>query len=209
MLDIDYSLYLVTDREILQGRSLLNAVEDAIKGGVTLLQLREKDASSREFYQIALQVRELAHSLGVPLIINDRLDIALAVDADGLHIGQDDLPAAVARRLLGPEKILGLSVSTVDEAVQGERDGADYLGAGAVYPTGSKDVETPPIGPKGLKEIKDAVSIPVVGIGGIKAANLAEVKDTGVDGVAVISAILGTPDIFGAAQNLAAIWSGQ
>ncbi len=146
-MNFDYSIYLVTDRGLLQGRDLLDAVADAIEGCVTLIQLREKDVSSREFHQIALRIKELAHSRGVPLLINDRLDIALAVDADGLHIGQDDLPVQVARKLLGPDKILGLLVSNTAEAVQGEREGADYLGAGAVFNTTSKDVSISPIGP--------------------------------------------------------------
>lgn len=205
-MEVDYSIYLVTDRGLLQGRDLMDAVAEAIEGGVTLIQLREKDISSREFYQLALRVKELAHSRGVPLLINDRLDIALAVDADGLHIGQDDLPVQVARKLLGPDKILGLSVSTVKEAVQGEKDGADYLGAGPFYHTASKDVSISPIGPAGLKKIKETVSIPVVGIGGIGLSNIEEVKGTGVDGVAVISAIMGAPDIKDAASKLADAW---
>lgn len=205
-MEVDYSIYLVTDRGLLQGRDLMDAVAEAIEGGVTLIQLREKDISSREFYQLALRVKELAHSRGVPLLINDRLDIALAVDADGLHIGQEDLPVQVARKLLGPDKILGLSVSTVDEAVQGEKDGVDYLGAGPFYHTASKDVSIFPIGPAGLKKIKEAVSIPVVGIGGIGLSNIEEVKGTGVDGVAVISAIMGAPDIKDAASKLADAW---
>jgi len=205
-MEIDYSVYLVTDRRILQGRDLLDAVAEAIEGGVTLIQLREKEVSSREFYQIALKVKDLAHSKGVPLLINDRLDIALAVNADGLHIGQEDLPLKVARKLLGPDKIIGLSVSNLEDAVQGEKEGADYLGAGAVYPTTSKDVSESPIGPDGLKKIKDAVSIPVVGIGGINLFNIEEVKRTGVDGVAVISAIMGAPDIKDAARKLADAW---
>jgi len=205
-MEIDYSVYLVTDRRILQGRDLLDAVAEAIEGGVTLIQLREKEVSSREFYQIALKVKDLAHSRGVPLLINDRLDIALAVNADGLHIGQEDLPLKVARKLLGPDKIIGLSVSNLEDAVQGEKEGADYLGAGAVYPTTSKDVSESPIGPDGLKKIKDAVSIPVVGIGGINLFNIEEVKRTGVDGVAVISAIMGAPDIKDAARKLADAW---
>ena len=205
-MEIDYSVYLVTDRRILQGRDLLDAVAEAIEGGVTLIQLREKEVSSREFYQIALKVKELAHSREVPLLINDRLDIALAVNADGLHIGQEDLPLKVARKLLGPDKIIGLSVSNLEDAVQGEKEGADYLGAGAVYPTTSKDVSESPIGPDGLKKIKDAVSIPVVGIGGINLFNIEEVKRTGVDGVAVISAIMGAPDIKDAARKLADAW---
>jgi len=205
-MEIDYSVYLVTDRRILQGRDLLDAVAEAIEGGVTLIQLREKEVSSREFYQIALKVKDLAHSKGVPLLINDRLDIALAVNADGLHIGQEDLPLKVARKLLGPDKIIGLSVSNLEDAVQGEKEGADYLGAGAVYPTTSKDVSESPIGPDGLKKIKEAVSIPVVGIGGINLFNIEEVKRTGVDGVAVISAIMGAPDIKDAARKLADAW---
>jgi len=205
-MEVDYSIYLVTDRGILQGRDLLDAVAEAIEGGVTLIQLREKEVSSREFYQIALKVKDLAHSRGVPLLINDRLDIALAVNADGLHIGQEDLPLKVARKLLGPDKIIGLSVSNLEDAVQGEKEGADYLGAGAVYPTTSKDVSESPIGPDGLKKIKDAVSIPVVGIGGINLFNIEEVKRTGVDGVAVISAIMGAPDIKDAARKLADAW---
>jgi len=202
----DYSIYLVTDRGILQGRAQLDAVAEAIEGGVTLIQLREKEVSSREFYQIAVKVKDLAHSKGVPLLINDRLDSALAVNADGLHIGQEDLPLKVARKLLGPDKIIGLSVSNLEDAVQGEKEGADYLGAGAVYPTTSKDVSESPIGPDGLKKIKDAVSIPVVGIGGINLFNIEEVKRTGVDGVAVISAIMGAPDIKDAARKLADAW---
>jgi len=205
-MEVDYSIYLVTDRGILQGRDLLDAVAEAIEGGVTLIQLREKEVSSREFYQIALKVKDLSHSRGVPLLINDRLDIALAVNADGLHIGQEDLPLKVARKLLGPDKIIGLSVSNLEDAVQGEKEGADYLGAGAVYPTTSKDVSESPIGPDGLKKIKDAVSIPVVGIGGINLFNIEEVKRTGVDGVAVISAIMGAPDIKDAARKLADAW---
>lgn len=205
---VDYTLYLVTDRGILKGRDIFEAVEAAIRGGITLLQLREKDASSREFYEIALQMKRLAASHRIPLIINDRLDIALAVDADGLHVGQDDLPVDVARRILGPGKILGCSVSTAEEAKEAERAGADYLGAGSVYPTGSKDLVKPPIGPEGLARIKEAVSIPVVGIGGINLSNIAEVKRAGADGISVISAILGSEDIEGAARALLKAWRG-
>lgn len=203
---VDYTLYLLTDRNILQGKDFKRSAEEAVRGGVTLLQLREKEASTREFYESALQMKELAHSFKLPLIINDRLDIALAVDADGLHIGQDDLPLTTARKLLGPGKLLGLSVSNAEEAVYGEEHGADYLGAGAVYHTGSKEIAVPPIGPGELKKIKNAVSIPVVAIGGISLSNIREVKETGVDGVAVISAILGSRQIEGAARELLNAW---
>lgn len=205
-MEVDYTLYLLTDRKILKGRDLIRAVEEAIRGGVTLLQLREKEASTREYYELALKMKELTHSFKLPLIINDRLDIALAADADGLHIGQEDLPLTAARKLLGPGKILGLSVSNVQEAMYGEQNGADYLGAGAVYHTGSKDMAEPPIGPEELKRIKDAVSIPVVAIGGIGLSNIHEVKETGVDGVAVISAILGSQEIEGTARELINAW---
>jgi thiamine-phosphate pyrophosphorylase len=202
----DYSLYLVTDRQILQGRDLFEAVAAAIRGGVTLVQLREKDAPSGEFYRLAVDMKKLADSCGVPLIINDRMDIALAVDAAGLHIGPDDLPLPVARRLLGPGKILGYSVSCVDEAVYAEQNGADYLGAGAVYHTGSKEVAIPPIGVDGLHRIREAVAIPVVGIGGISLDNVRQVRRSGAAGISVISAIMGSPDPGQAAGGLSAAW---
>ena len=203
---VDYTLYLVTDRDILGDRDLFTAVEQALKGGVTMLQLREKTASSRDFYQLAVRMKELAAAYQVPLIINDRLDIALAVDAGGLHVGQDDLPITEARRILGPGRILGYSVSTVEEAVYGEQNGADYLGAGPVYATGSKADAVSPIGADSLRRIKQSVTIPVVGIGGIGEANIIEVKRAGVDGASVISAIMGSRDPERAASALIAAW---
>ena len=188
----DYRLYLVTDREVLKGRDLLQAVEEALAGGVTLVQLREKDASGREFYQLAVSMKNLAARFGVPLLINDRLDIALAVQADGIHIGQGDLPLPVARKLLGPGKIIGYSVSNTEEARYGEKHGADYLGAGPVFTTATKKVSTPTLGPAGLKRIKEMVSIPVVGIGGINLGNVKEVRNSGIDGVSIVSGILGS-----------------
>ena len=203
---VDYSLYLVTDRGILKGRDLFESVEEAIKGGVTLVQLREKDISSLDFYHIALKIKEMVHYHHIPLIINDRLDIALAADADGLHIGQDDLPLKIARKLLGLGKILGYSVSNAEEARFGEQNGADYLGAGTVYPTGSKADVGELIGADGLRNIKQSVSIPVVGIGGIGISNLEEVKATGIDGISLISAILGSDDIEGTSRRLINLW---
>ncbi|MGI6453894.1 MAG: thiamine phosphate synthase [Syntrophomonadaceae bacterium] len=203
---IDYSLYLVTDRGILKGKDLFKSVEEAIKGGVTLVQLREKDTSSLEFYNLALRMKELVHSYNIPLIINDRLDIALAVDADGIHIGQGDLPLEIVRRLVGPKKIVGYSVANVDQALYGENHGADYLGVGPVYPTDSKLDTGEPILLTGLRMIKEAVSIPVVGIGGIGLSNLKEVKSSGIDGISVISAILGSEDIAGTSKKLISLW---
>lgn len=208
-MSVDYSVYLITDRGILGGRNLFKAVEDAITGGVSLIQLREKDISSRDFYDIALKMKRLVNSYNVPLIINDRLDIALAVEADGLHIGQEDLPLGVARKILGPDKIIGYSVSNLEEALFGEKHGADYLGAGPAYATGSKADAGAPIGLNNIKMIKESVSIPVVAIGGVSIANILEVKNTGVDGVSVISAILGDKEIMEAAKNLASSWKGK
>jgi thiamine-phosphate pyrophosphorylase len=205
----DYSLYLVTDRVILKGRDLLQAVEEAIQGGVTLVQLREKTISSRDFYTLALHMKDLTRKYRIPLIINDRLDIMLAVDADGLHVGEDDLPLATARRLLGPDKILGYSAGNVTEALRGQEEGADYLGSGPVYPTGSKADAGEPIGLTGLQAIKESVKIPVVAIGGIDLGRIPKVRETGVDGIAVISAILGQPDPKEASKALAEAWRGK
>lgn len=203
---VDYSLYLVTDRGILKGKDLFGAVEEAAKGGVTLVQLREKDISTLDFYNIALKMKALLKKYGIPLIINDRLDIALAVGADGLHVGQDDLPVDKARGLLGKGKILGYSVYNEQQALYGEKCGADYLGAGPVYPTGSKPDAVSPIGIGSLRRIAGSISIPVVGIGGIGFSNLKEVKEAGAAGISLISAILGSDDIRGTARELLKDW---
>lgn len=205
MKSIDYSLYAVSDRGLLRGRPLVQAVEQAILGGATVVQLREKTVSTREFVKLAQEVLAVVRRYRVPLIINDRIDVMLAVDADGVHVGQDDMPSALARKLIGPEKILGVSVETVAEARAAVVAGADYLGAGAVFVTPTKADAGQPIGLDGLRRIKDAVGIPVVAIGGINAGNLRQVRETGVDGVAVVSAIFGREDIRRAAAGLAAI----
>ncbi len=186
---------------------LPGVVEQAIEGGVTMVQLREKDCSSRVFYETALCVQEVTRHYGVPLLINDRLDIALAVDAEGLHIGQSDLPASVARRILGKEKLLGVSAGTLEEARQAVADGADYLGVGAVFPTDTKE-DADAVGVEGLKQICAAVDIPIVGIGGLKEHNLPVLEGTGIDGIAVVSAIVAQKDPRGAAQQLCRVLEG-
>ncbi len=198
---IDYSLYLVTDRRLVGGKDFYRSLEEALAGGVTLLQLREKEVSSAEFYQIALKVKEICGRYDVPLIINDRLDIALAVDADGLHIGQQDLPLPVARRLLGRDKLIGVSATTLAEAQLAEAGGADYLGIGAMYPTGTK-TDARAVSLSELTAIRQNVTIPVVAIGGIGTANVTEVMGTGIAGVSVVSAILAQDDVRAAAQHL-------
>jgi thiamine-phosphate pyrophosphorylase len=196
------ALYLCTDRALARGRPLLEAVEAAIDGGVTMVQLREKETASREFYTLGLALRELTKRRNVPLVVNDRLDIALAIGADGIHVGQSDLPVEAIRRIAGERLFIGVSAGTVEKAVQAQADGADYLGAGAVAPTGSKADVGSIIGTDGLRAICAAVRIPVVGIGGISAANAAQVIHSGAAGIAVISSILSQPDIRAAAENL-------
>ena len=195
-------LYLCTDRVLSLGRPIYETVEAAIDGGVTMVQLREKDAASREFYEIALKVRELTKRRKVPLVINDRVDIAMAVEADGLHIGQSDLPVKAIRKIAGESLFIGVSAGTIKEAVEAEKDGADYLGVGAVYPTGSKTDAGNAIGLEALRAICKAVSIPVVGIGGIGQNNAGEVIQAGAAGVSVISAILSQADIKAASEGL-------
>jgi thiamine-phosphate pyrophosphorylase len=203
----DLQLYLCTDQVLSLGRSLTETVEAAIAGGVTRVQLREKEASSREFYEIALKVKAVTQKHGVPLVINDRPDIALAVGAQGIHIGQSDLPLGVVRKLVGKALFIGVSAGTPREALAAQEEGADYLGVGAVYPTGSKADAGDAIGPAGLLAVRQAVSLPVVGIGGIGPQNAGEVKKTGAAGIAVISAILSQPDITAAAEALRRAWN--
>ncbi|AEF83389.1 thiamine phosphate synthase [Leadbettera azotonutricia] len=203
MLNIeDLKLYLCTDRGLSLGRPLVETVEDAIAGGVTMVQIREKDIPSREFYDLALQALRVTRAHHIPLIINDRLDIALAIGAEGVHLGQSDLPCIEARRVGGEDFIIGVSAHTPAEAVRAERDGADYIGAGAVFPTGSKADVSAIIGLDGLKAAAASVKIPVIGIGGIGPKNAAEVIASGAAGIAVISAILSQPDIREAAMIL-------
>lgn len=197
----DYALYLVTDASYVAADSLLAAVAKALAGGVTMLQLREKELASRAFYEEALAMKQLAHQYRVPLIINDRLDIALACDADGLHVGQQDLPVAAARRLLGPDKLIGASVQTVAEAIQAQHDGADYLGVGAMFATATKP-DALPVSRETLRGICEAVSVPLVLIGGLNEQTLPAFKGEPVEGVAVVSAILAKPDPKHAAQKL-------
>lgn len=198
---INYKLYLVTNRDLLKNISLSKAVEEAIKGGTTLVQLREKNVSSLEFYNIAKSIKKVTDKYDIPLIIDDRLDIALAVDAAGLHVGQSDIPAVIARKLLGENKILGVSAHTIDEALKAEKDGADYIGTGAIFTTTTKkDADNVSI--KSLKEITEKVHIPVVAIGGISEENVKMLKDTGISGISVISSILGKNDIKKASEDL-------
>ena len=204
-MQVDYTLYLCTDRALMSTPTLEEAVEAAIRGGVTLVQLREKDCSSREFYETAVRIKAITDSYNVPLIINDRLDIALAVDAAGLHIGQSDLPAAVVRKILGPDKILGVSTARLDEAVKAQTDGADYLGVGAMFPTGTKK-NTRSVTMDELAEIRAAVDIPIVVIGGVNEKNCAQFSGTGVDGLAIVSAIIAKPDIEAAAREIRSIF---
>ncbi|MDD3268550.1 MAG: thiamine phosphate synthase [Syntrophomonadaceae bacterium] len=205
-MNIDYSLYLVSDRSLLGGRDLLQEIKKAIKGGVSIVQLREKEASSRQFYNLAMTLKSELGSLGVPLIINDRLDIALAVDADGLHIGQDDLPFSAARQLLGPDKIIGLSASSRAEAEEGARLGADYLGVGPLFATPTKADAAMPTGLALLAGLKKELSLPLVAIGGINLDNVAAIRKSGADGVAVVSALMGSDDIEMAARRILAKW---
>lgn len=194
-------LYAVTDRHWLGERTLYDVVRESLEGGVTFLQLREKDLDDGNFYQEAVELQALAREYGVPFVVNDNVDIAVRMDADGVHVGQSDMEAGDVRALIGPDKILGVSAQTVEQAVLAEKRGADYLGVGAVFPTGSKD-DADDVSYETLKAICKAVSIPVVAIGGITAENTPELAGSGICGIAVISAIYGQKDIYGATVSL-------
>lgn len=198
---IDYSIYLVTDRDLMSTETLEEAVEKAIIGGCTLIQLREKDCSSLDFYNTAVKVKEITDKHNIPLIINDRVDIALAVDAAGVHVGQSDIPAAIVRKVIGNDKILGVSTGSVNEALEAEKNGADYLGVGAMYSTGTKkDADSTSMNE--LRKIRENVSIPIVVIGGINKDRVKDFKGIGIDGLAIVSAIIAKEDITTAAKEL-------
>lgn len=200
----DYSIYLVTDDGCLQGRALIDCVREALEGGVTLVQYRVKTASSAEMYAEALQLKALCDSFNVPLIINDRLDIAMAVGAAGVHLGQDDLPCAAARKILGEDYLIGVSAHNPAEAKAALQSGADYLGCGAVFGTATKaDVQK--LGTEGLAAICKAKGLPVVGIGGVTADNYREVRAAGADGAAIVSGILAQPDIRATVKAIAKV----
>jgi thiamine-phosphate pyrophosphorylase len=184
-----WRLHVLTDSKASRGRSHLQVAEAAIAGGADVLQLRDKEAPSGRLYLEALQLRKLTRDAKVPFIVNDRLDIALAVDADGVHVGQADLPASVVRKIMGPGKILGVSVATVEEAIRAEKDGADYLGVGPVFEArGTKPDTVEPLGVDCIARIRRRCRLPIVAIGGIHADNARKVREAGADGVAVISA---------------------
>lgn len=200
----DYSIYLVTDDGCLQGRALIDCVREALDGGVTLVQYRAKTASSAEMYAEALQLKALCDSFNVPLIINDRLDIAMAVGAAGVHLGQDDLPCAAARKLLGEDYIIGVSAHNPAEAKTALQSGADYLGCGAVFGTATK-ADVKKLGTEGLTAICREKGLPVVGIGGVTADNYREVRAAGADGAAIVSGILAQPDISATVRAIARV----
>lgn len=197
----DYSLYLVTDRGLMRAETVEQSVEQAVRGGCTLVQLREKELPSLDFFNAAVRVKRITDHHGVPLIINDRADIALAVDAAGVHVGQGDLPVEAVRALMGSEKIVGVSVSSLAEAELAERGGADYLGVGALFATGTKsDASLTSV--EDLRSIKKASGVPVVAIGGINSKTVPLLAGTGIDGIAVVSAVVAAEDAASAASEL-------
>lgn len=207
-MNFDYTLYLVTDRQLMSCDSLTEAVEQAILGGCTMIQLREKELSSLEFYNQAVAVKQVTDKYHIPLIINDRIDIAMAVQATGVHIGQHDLPAAAVRKVIGENMLLGVSASSIAEAIQAQLDGADYLGVGAMFPTGTK-TDADSVSMEELQKIRAAVSLPIVVIGGINKGNAGRFKPMGIDGLAVVSAIIAQSDIKAAAAELKDLFCGK
>lgn len=203
---LDLSLYLVTDKRNKTDNEFLEIIEEAIKGGTTVVQIREKEGETLDFYNLALKVKEITSKYNVPLIVNDRIDVALAIKSEGVHIGQTDMPADVARSLIGDEMILGVSASTVEEARKAEKDGADYIGTGAVFPTATKD-DAPSITKDDLKEVTGSINIPTVAIGGITLENANELAGTGIAGISVVSAIMNSKDPKIASENLLKIYN--
>jgi thiamine-phosphate pyrophosphorylase len=200
--NVDYSLYLVTDRGLSRERSTLEIVTAAVNGGATVVQLREKQCSTRDFIEQALAIKDFLKDRGVPLIINDRVDVAQAIEADGVHLGQTDMPLEVAKKILGDSMIIGISAESLPDAIAAEQGGADYLGVSPIYVTPTKTDTAPALGLEGLRKIRKAVRLPLVGIGGLNPDNAAEVIRNGADGVAVVSAIVAADDPQAAADAL-------
>ncbi len=197
-------LYMILDHDALMGRSLLDMASAVIEGGVRHIQYRAKGLANREAFLHASQLKSLAHRSGVTLLINDSVDLALAVEADGVHLGQEDFPLSAARALLGPKRMIGISAHTLDQAREAEAGGADYLGIGPVFSSTTKQTR-PPLGCEWLKQFRREVRIPIIAIGGISATNVRQVMAAKVDGVAVVSAVLSQPDVAAATAELMAI----
>jgi len=213
---VDHSLHLVADAGYFEqvagpgaaARDLISLIELAVEGGVTVVQLRAKSLPFPAFLELGLGAAARLAGTGVPLLVNDSLDVALACGAAGVHLGQDDMPLAAARRMLGPEKIIGISVNSPEEALEAEDGGADYVGAGPAFETATKEMVLPVLGAEGVRRIKRAIGIPVVAIGGVSVANAADIGKAGADGIAVISAIIGAPDARRAAEELIRAFRG-
>ncbi len=201
--NVDYTLYFCTDRGLMSCDTIEESVERAVAGGAGVVQLREKDCTSREFYELAKRVLKITRANNVPLIINDRVDICLAAGADGVHLGQKDLPCREARRILGENAIIGVSAALPEEAAQAQADGADYLGVGAVFTTSTKS-DTRPVTPEIIRQIRAAVTIPFVVIGGVNKDNILTLKGLGINGAAVVSAVAAQKDITAAAREMRA-----
>jgi thiamine-phosphate pyrophosphorylase len=201
---LDFDLYVITDRQQSGGRSLLTVAEAALRGGARAFQLREKDLPPRDLYPLALEMRQLTQAYGARLLINDRVDVALAVNADGVHLTTTSLPASVARQLLGPDRLLGVSTHNLVEAQVAAEGGSDFLVFGPVFFTPSKAPYGQPVGLDALRAVRAVVTLPILAIGGLKKANLDQVLAAGADGIAVISAIISADDPMAAAQDLLA-----
>ena len=199
-------LCLVTDRGLAAGRSVVDVALAAVRGGATMVQLREKEATTRAFVEQARALKAALAPLGVPLAINDRLDVALAVDADGLHVGQDDMPVDEARRLMGPGKFIGLSITAVDQVLRPDAEAADYLGVGPIYAQRTKEDAAAPLGVEGLRRARSLTRKPIVAIGGLTPDNSAPALAAGADGLAVVSAIVAAADPEAAARRFKALF---
>ncbi|MGB4407382.1 MAG: thiamine phosphate synthase [Sphaerochaeta sp.] len=201
MRKVEYSLYMVTDRTLMRTLTLEECVEQALAGGVKLVQLREKDLEADAFIALGKRIKSICEAYDVPLVINDRLDVAIGVNASGVHIGQDDMSASVARAMLGPERLLGVSVTSVAQAIRAQTDGADYLGVGAMFRTQTKE-DASLVSLKTLGAIRDAVTLPIVAIGGMDKQTIPLCEPYCVQGFAVVSALVNQPDVYRAAKEL-------